>query len=100
MIDVVRDQLHGADYVREEDPRIFHSSKTGRGPLKETWIEDFENECKVSFTKKDIVCALFDLEGSKLKIHWRFGVFAVAYTGKEIITVWKCDHVCLQIMPS
>lgn len=43
----MKDQLHGADYVREEDPRIFHSQKTGRGPLKETWIEDFWNECKV-----------------------------------------------------
>ncbi|CAN8016716.1 unnamed protein product, partial [Ixodes persulcatus] len=41
VIDVVRDQLFGADYVREEDPRLFVSPKTGRGPLDEDWIQGF-----------------------------------------------------------
>ncbi|CAN7988007.1 unnamed protein product, partial [Ixodes pacificus] len=41
VIDVVRDQLFGADYVREEDPRLFVSPKTGRGPLEEDWIQGF-----------------------------------------------------------
>lgn len=47
LIDVVRDTLHGADYMREEDPKIYVSSKTGRGPLSDNWIEEYWQECKV-----------------------------------------------------
>ncbi|XP_073982579.1 retinal degeneration B isoform X1 [Rhodnius prolixus] len=46
IIDVVKDQLHGADYIREEDPSIYVSEKTKRGPLSETWLQDYWNECK------------------------------------------------------
>lgn len=46
VIDVVKDQLQGADYVREEDPSVFVSQKTGRGPLNENWLVDYWNECK------------------------------------------------------
>lgn len=49
VIDVVKDQLHGADYLREEDPRIYVSEKTARGPLDENWVEDYWSECKVSY---------------------------------------------------
>lgn len=41
LIDVVKDQLYGADYVREEDPKYFTSEKTGRGPLDENWLEEY-----------------------------------------------------------
>jgi hypothetical protein len=50
LIDVVKDQLYGADYVREEDPKIYVSQKTGRGPLSDTWLDDDWNECKVCTT--------------------------------------------------
>ncbi|KAB0792480.1 hypothetical protein PPYR_14439 [Photinus pyralis] len=43
-IDIVRDQLYGTDYVKEEDPKYYRSEKTGRGPLTETWLEDYWNE--------------------------------------------------------
>ncbi|CAA9994565.1 unnamed protein product [Nesidiocoris tenuis] len=46
VIDVVKDQLHGADYVKEEDPSLFISRKTKRGPLSENWLEEYWNECK------------------------------------------------------
>nr|CAG4638237.1 EOG090X00NX [Cyclestheria hislopi] len=46
LIDVAKDQLTGADYVKEEDPCLYVSSKTGRGPLTETWIQDYWRECK------------------------------------------------------
>jgi hypothetical protein len=42
----VKDQLYGTDYVREEDPKIYVSQKTGRGPLSDTWLDDHWNECK------------------------------------------------------
>ncbi|XP_046390635.1 protein retinal degeneration B isoform X2 [Ischnura elegans] len=46
IIDVVKDQLYGADYVKEEDPKLYISEKTSRGPLIETWLEDYWNDVK------------------------------------------------------
>ncbi len=46
VIDIVKDQLTGGDYVKEEDPKLFVSDKTGRGPLCESWLEDYWNEVK------------------------------------------------------
>nr|CAG4646797.1 EOG090X00NX [Megafenestra aurita] len=47
LIDVVKDQLPTAsDYVKEEDPCVYVSRKTGRGPLNESWIQDYWRECK------------------------------------------------------
>lgn len=51
LIDIVKDQLYGSDYVKDEDPTTFVSEKTSRGPLGETWIED---SCKSS---EAIMCA-------------------------------------------
>lgn len=48
LIDVVKDQM--VDYVKEEDPCIYVSRKTGRGPLSDTWIQDYWKECKVTPT--------------------------------------------------
>nr|CAG4641444.1 EOG090X00NX [Eurycercus lamellatus] len=47
VIDVVKDQLNtAADYVKEEDPCIYVSRKTGRGPLSDSWIQEYWRECK------------------------------------------------------
>ncbi|KAG5683657.1 hypothetical protein PVAND_012925 [Polypedilum vanderplanki] len=46
VIDIVKDQLTGADYLREEDPTLFVSQKTGRGPLTDNWVEEYWNEVK------------------------------------------------------
>ncbi|XP_068241637.1 protein retinal degeneration B isoform X2 [Palaemon carinicauda] len=46
LIDVVKDQLYGADYKEEEDPRKYSSEKTGRGPLGENWIQEYWDICK------------------------------------------------------
>ena len=50
VIDVVKDgqPVTAADYVREEEPCIYVSRVTGRGPLSETWIQDYWRECKVN----------------------------------------------------
>lgn len=44
LIDVVKDQLYGADYVKEEDPKLFISQKCNRGPLADTWLDDYWEE--------------------------------------------------------
>ncbi|XP_050022693.1 protein retinal degeneration B [Dermacentor andersoni] len=41
LIDVVKDQLTGSDYVREEDPKLYISAKTSRGPLDDDWIQAY-----------------------------------------------------------
>ncbi|KMY87049.1 protein retinal degeneration B isoform X1 [Drosophila simulans] len=46
VIDIVKDQLWGGDYVKEEDPKHFVSDKTGRGPLAEDWLEEYWREVK------------------------------------------------------
>lgn len=47
VIDIVKDQPYGADYVKEEDPKLFVSEKTGRGPLEETWLDDYWADVEV-----------------------------------------------------
>ena len=36
--------MYGHDYVESEDPHLYISSKTKRGPLAESWLEDYWNE--------------------------------------------------------
>lgn len=56
LIDVVKDQLYGADYVEEEDPRKYVSQKTNRGPLGDNWIAEYSEICKV---RGCISCLIF-----------------------------------------
>ncbi|XP_031633989.1 protein retinal degeneration B isoform X3 [Contarinia nasturtii] len=46
LIDIVKEQLYPNDYVESEDPKLYISSKTERGPLSENWLEDYWNEVK------------------------------------------------------
>lgn len=38
LIDIVKDQLVMSDFVPEEDPQLYQSTKTGRGPLSSDWL--------------------------------------------------------------
>jgi len=40
-IDIVTEQV--SDYKKEEDPRFFRSTKTGRGPLSDDWLRTMKN---------------------------------------------------------
>ncbi|CAL8076921.1 unnamed protein product [Calicophoron daubneyi] len=40
-IDIVRDSIAKNEYIPEEDPTIYVSSATGRGPLTADWREDY-----------------------------------------------------------
>lgn len=46
IIDVVKDQAYGTEYIKEEDPKLYVSEKTGRGPLLDTWLSDYWAECR------------------------------------------------------
>ncbi|XP_071093822.1 protein retinal degeneration B-like [Haliotis cracherodii] len=41
VLDIVRDPVTSGDYSKEEDPKLYKSSKTGRGPLEDNWREDY-----------------------------------------------------------
>ncbi|KAL8576133.1 hypothetical protein ACOMHN_001483 [Nucella lapillus] len=41
IIDIVRDPISSNDYRQEEDPKLFRSSKTSRGPLEDGWKEEY-----------------------------------------------------------
>ncbi|XP_032681683.1 protein retinal degeneration B isoform X3 [Odontomachus brunneus] len=61
VIDIVKDQLYGSDYFKEEDPKLYVSEKTGRGPLEDTWLEDYwadvEGQQQPSPSGKSLMCA-------------------------------------------
>lgn len=58
-IDIVKDPVPPSEYKTEEDPKLFHSLKTQRGPLSDNWIEEYRQQvfpimcayklCKVEF---------------------------------------------------
>ncbi|XP_049625146.1 membrane-associated phosphatidylinositol transfer protein 2 isoform X3 [Suncus etruscus] len=58
-IDIVKDPMPPSEYKTDEDPRLFHSIKTQRGPLADNWIEEYQRRllplmcayklCKVEF---------------------------------------------------
>ncbi|XP_059850548.1 membrane-associated phosphatidylinositol transfer protein 2 isoform X1 [Hypanus sabinus] len=52
-IDIVKDPIPPNEYKTEEDPKQYKSTKTGRGPLSDNWID----ECKNRTGKMPIMCA-------------------------------------------
>ncbi|KAJ8380254.1 hypothetical protein SKAU_G00010320 [Synaphobranchus kaupii] len=52
-IDIVKDPIPPHEYKAEEDPRLYKSLKTQRGPLTDDWIEEFDSDP----TKEPIMCA-------------------------------------------
>ncbi|XP_054568564.1 membrane-associated phosphatidylinositol transfer protein 2 isoform X1 [Eptesicus fuscus] len=58
-IDIVKDPVPPNEYRTEEDPKLFHSIKTQRGPLSDNWIQEYKQQvfpimcayklCKVEF---------------------------------------------------
>ncbi|XP_059510845.1 membrane-associated phosphatidylinositol transfer protein 2 isoform X8 [Stegostoma tigrinum] len=53
LIDIVKDPIPPNEYKTEEDPKLYKSFKTGRGPLSDNWI----HECKNKPGKMPIMCA-------------------------------------------
>ncbi|XP_012586444.1 PREDICTED: membrane-associated phosphatidylinositol transfer protein 2 isoform X2 [Condylura cristata] len=59
LIDIVKDPVPPNEYRTEEDPKLFRSVKTQRGPLSDNWIEEYKQQvcplmcayklCKVEF---------------------------------------------------
>jgi hypothetical protein len=93
---VVKDQLHGTDYVKEEDPKYYFSQKTSRGPLNDNWIEEYWNECKVyDYEMKldvKVFLLIFNHCGNNIEVN------VVCVGAKNADVYWESNNVCLQVM--
>lgn len=38
ILDIAKDQVDDQDFISDYDPKLYHSSKTNRGPLSESWM--------------------------------------------------------------
>lgn len=50
-MDFVKDAVSHHDYCTEEDPKIYKSEKTNRGPLSDNWVQEHQRE------DRSIMCA-------------------------------------------
>lgn len=61
VIDIVKDQVTGADYLHDEDPTVYVSKKTKRGPLDENWLakywEAVKGKTQPTADNKALMCA-------------------------------------------
>jgi hypothetical protein len=48
ILNIAKDQVDDQDFASENDPSIFHSFKTNRGPLNESWIVILRDGDKLS----------------------------------------------------
>ncbi|KAL3856433.1 hypothetical protein ACJMK2_011194 [Sinanodonta woodiana] len=46
IIDIAKDPISSGDYKQEEDPKLYQSTKTKRGPLNENWREEYRRAIK------------------------------------------------------
>lgn len=53
-LDIVKDPISSGDYKKEEDPKIYQSKTTKRGPLNDNWRQEYCEACKdpINKTKK------------------------------------------------
>ncbi|KAF7729349.1 hypothetical protein EC973_004605 [Apophysomyces ossiformis] len=65
VIDVANDSIDPKDYKSEEDPKLYHSEKTGRGPLVDP---DWQKRCEPVMTCYKLVYIEFKWFGLQTKV--------------------------------
>ena len=40
-LDIVKDPISSSDYRKEEDPKLYQSKTTKRGPLNDNWRQEY-----------------------------------------------------------
>ena len=75
-IDVVGDKVPSSEYKVEEDPKLYQSAKTGRGPLSEDWLQSYNPQYTGKPCSSSVMCAYklcrveFRYWGMQTKIEW------------------------------
>ncbi|KAL5263758.1 hypothetical protein ACHWQZ_G004975 [Mnemiopsis leidyi] len=104
-IDVATDRVDG-EPLDEENPLLFKSEKTGRGPLKATWIEDQEWEhvfcayklCRVEFpfwgfqTRVERFVHDYGIRKLLVKAHRQAWVWQDSYHGLTIEDIRQLEY--------
>lgn len=55
-IDIANDKIEPRDYIKHEDPTLFHSQKTGRGPLVGKWQEQVMSLEYLAKARETVMC--------------------------------------------
>ncbi|XP_063677460.1 membrane-associated phosphatidylinositol transfer protein 2-like isoform X2 [Bolinopsis microptera] len=104
-LDVVTDRVDG-EPLEEENPLLFRSDKTGRGPLKATWIKDEEWEhvfcayklCRVDFpfwgfqTRVERYANDYGIRKILVKAHRQAWVWQDSYHGLTIEDIRQLEY--------
>ena len=56
-LDIVTDPVGGGDYRKDEDPRVYVSQKTDRGPLSDDWRSEYCEAQEKHADDKHLMCA-------------------------------------------
>lgn len=70
VIDPIKDPVSYSDYLEEEDPLLYKSTRTGRGPMKENWLEYY----RVDKPPSDVMCAY-----KLIKVEFRYWGMQVSW---------------------
>ena len=83
LIDPIKDELSASDYSEEEDPLLYISQKTGRGPMKEAWLEDYQgvNHPSAVMCAYKLIKVEFRYWGMQVRpsMLWSFSLFCLHF---------------------
>ena len=95
IIDPIKDSVSSSDYCEEEDPLLYKSQRTGRGPMKEDWLEHYQ----VDKPPSNVMCAY-----KLIKVEFRYWgmqvtekMFYKAFTLCFTITMYKSQDSRLKV---
>ena len=89
LIDPVKDPFPSHYFKKEEDPKVFTSKKTNRGPLAEDWLDDYEKDA----TMQPIMCA-YKLITVEFR-YWGIQVHTEIFRLYSFISIISCTPFCV-----
>ncbi|XP_045634096.1 membrane-associated phosphatidylinositol transfer protein 2 isoform X5 [Ursus americanus] len=90
-IDIVKDPVPPNEYKTEEDPKLFHSIKTQRGPLSDNWIEEYKQQVFPIMCAYKLCKVEFRYWGMQSKIE-RF-IHDTASPSRHSISEWRMQSI-------
>ncbi|XP_031506724.1 membrane-associated phosphatidylinositol transfer protein 2 isoform X8 [Papio anubis] len=90
-IDIVKDPVPHNEYKTEEDPKLFQSTKTQRGPLSDNWIEEYKKQVFPIMCAYKLCKVEFRYWGMQSKIE-RF-IHDTASPSRHSISEWRMQSI-------
>uniref|UniRef100_A0A914C020 DDHD domain-containing protein n=1 Tax=Acrobeloides nanus TaxID=290746 RepID=A0A914C020_9BILA len=108
VMDFVKENVSSGDYSQEEDPKLYKSKKTGRGPLSDNWVEEYTQQgfpvmcayklCKVEFkywglqTRAERWIHDLALRGTMLRAHRQAWAWQDEWVGLTIQDIRRLEE--------